>query len=255
MNNLAKITLTDDVMASRLYDGLQNSPAESVNKPEETVQQEPDEQNSVKKKKFTFKMKKPIFKVKNLGINPAKKHKMTPGALRKNTLVACCVLLIAAAVWLNFTFAETPAGQLVDGHGEDVEAQGKILGESAFVGSEGDVTEDYFSVAVINRQRVRDEAIDMLREVVDNVETNSAIRENAFNEMTRMAGETNSEINIENLVTAKGFEECVAVISGNTANIIVKSDGLLPEHIAQIQEIVYTQSGTAIENIKIIEKQ
>ncbi len=246
MNNLAKITLSDDALASRLYDGLQD---EVQN---ESAQQETEEQTEIpKKKKISFKLKKPIFKVKNLGL---KKPKFTKANMRKNTLVACCILLIGVAVWLNFSFSDIPAEEIFSS-GEDTQTQGKVLGESTFVGSKSDIEEDYFSVAVINRQRVRDEAIDMLREVVDNVETNSAIRENAFNEMTRMAGETNSEINIENLITAKGFEECVAVVSGDTANIVVKSDGLSPEQIAQIQEIVYTQSGTSIENIKIIEKQ
>lgn len=251
MNNLAKITLTDDVMASRLYDGLQE---EAAQRAQETQPEEPITAEKPKKKKFSFKLKKPSFKVKNLGIkNPKPKSRMSRAALRKNTLVACCVLLIAVAVWLNFSFADN-TDIAAGGTNTDTQAQGKILGESTFVSNQS-TEEDYFSIAVINRQRVRDEAIDMLREVVDNVETNSAIRENAFNEMTRMAGETNSEINIENLITAKGFEECVAVISGDTANIIVKSDGLLPEQLAQIQEIVYTQSGTSIENIKIIEKQ
>ncbi len=249
MNNLAKITLTDDVMASRLYDELQSDDAAEKNDEplfEGVTFAEP------KKKKFGFKLKKPNFKSKAPDAPKPAHRKFSKEALRKNTLVACCVLLIAVAVWLNFTFSGAPVEPT---GGTDVETQGKILGESAFVSSENDSAEDYFSVAVINRQRVRDEAIDMLREVVDSVETNSAIRENAFNEMTRMAGETNSEINIENLVTAKGFEDCVAVISGDTANVIVKSDGLSPEQIAQIQEIVYTQSGTAIENIKIIEKK
>lgn len=250
MNNLAKITLTDDVMASRLYDGLQNDASQDEQKSEPLFEGVTFEEP--KKKKFGFKFKKPNFKVAKSSRKPSSR-KISKETMRKNTLVACCVLLIAVAVWLNFTFSQTPAENLVTSGETNVETQGKILGESAFVGNESDA--DYFSVAVVNRQRVRDEAIDMLREVVDNVETNSAIRENAFNEMTRMAGETNSEINIENLVTAKGFEDCVAVISGDTANVIVKSDGLTPEQIAQIQEIVYTQSGTLIENIKIIEKQ
>ena len=241
MNNLAKITLADEVAESRLCDGLR----------QETPPQEAPNEQAPKKKKFSFKFKKPSFNVKNLGLKK-KGKKLSKAAVRKNALVACCVLLIGVAVWLNFSFAENDG--LSASADTAVQGEGKILGESTFVSSEAP-EEDYFSVAVINRQRVRDEAIDMLREVVDNVETNSAIRENAFNEMTRMAGETNSEINIENLITAKGFEECVAVINGDSANIIVKCDTLRPEQIAQIQEIVYTQSGTAIENIKIIEKQ
>lgn len=252
MNNLAKITIADDVRASELYDGLCEEKKQSDKKHEkipESFTLNENTQNKNKKYRFGFKI--PTHTPKTIH----KKKKLTPAAFRRNTLAACCVLLIAVAVWLNITFKEADNSAVYDAStAENLEMQGKILGESTFVSNEDDTSEDYFAVAVINRQRVRDEAIDMLREVVDNVETNSAIRENAFNEMTRMAEETNTEINIENLVTAKGFEDCVAVINGNTANIIVKTEGLAPEEVAQIQEIVYTQSGTEIENIKIIEK-
>ena len=254
MNNLAKITLEDDLRASQLYDGLcENNDGKEQEKteiPKDFTFKEEDSQPQKKKFRFGFSMPK-----KGKVISRKKKRKLTPAILRRNTLAACCVLLIAIAVWLNFTFSEQDNIAYDVSHTDNLETQGKILGESTFVSNENDQPqEDYFSVADINRQRVRDEAIDMLREVVDNVETNSAIRENAFNEMTRMAEETNTEINIENLVTAKGFEDCVAVINGNSANIIVKTEGLAPEEVAQIQEIVYTQAGTSIENIKIIEK-
>lgn len=252
MNNLAKITLADDVRASRLYDGLCKEAEEQKSTENETPKDFTLNETEIKKNKYRFGFKMPGHSRKPA---PKRKNRLTPAFFRRNSLAACCVLLVAVAVWLNITFKETETVDVYDESiTQEIEMQGKVLGESAFVSGEQDVEEDYFAVAVINRQRVRDEAIDMLREVVDNVETNSAIRENAFNEMTRMAEETNTEINIENLVTAKGFEDCVAVINGNTANIIVKAESLAPEQVAQIQEIVYTQSGTAIENIKIIEK-
>ena len=53
---------------------------------------------------------------------------------------------------------------------------------------------------------------------------------------------------------AKGFEECVAIISGDNASIIVKSDGLLPNEVAQITEIVYEQAGILPTNMNIVEK-
>ena len=61
-------------------------------------------------------------------------------------------------------------------------------------------------------------------------------------------------MNIETLVKAKGFEECVAVISGEDASIVVKSDGLNAAQISQINEIVYAQAGIEPVNIKIIER-
>ena len=63
-----------------------------------------------------------------------------------------------------------------------------------------------------------------------------------------------TEANIESLIVAKGFEECVAVINGDSASIVVKSEGLVAAQISQINEIVYDQAGIEPLNIKIIER-
>ena len=59
---------------------------------------------------------------------------------------------------------------------------------------------------------------------------------------------------IESLIKAKGFEECVAVINGDKANIIVKSEGLRPNQLSQILEIVYLQADILPANVTISEK-
>ena len=76
----------------------------------------------------------------------------------------------------------------------------------------------------------------------------------AIESVNRIADEIAAEANIETLVMAKGFEDCVAVISDGSASVVVKTDGLLPSEIAQIMEIVYEQAQITPENIKIIEK-
>ena len=69
-----------------------------------------------------------------------------------------------------------------------------------------------------------------------------------------MAAAKENEAKIETLIISKGFEQCVAVISGDKINIIVKSDGLLASDIATINEIVYSQTGIIPANTVIIEK-
>ena len=56
------------------------------------------------------------------------------------------------------------------------------------------------------------------------------------------------------LIQAKGFEECIAVISDGKATVIVQTDGLLASEVAQINDIVYNQSGILPTNLTIIEK-
>jgi hypothetical protein len=83
---------------------------------------------------------------------------------------------------------------------------------------------------------------------------NEAAKQQALLDIATMAKVIENESNIETLVKAKGFEECVAVINGEKASVIVKSEGLQPNHLSQILEIVYLQAGILPENVTIMEK-
>ena len=164
----------------------------------------------------------------------------------RNYVIAGCVALLAVAVVLNAT--------LPRGDGETVDNEStKILGNSPTEG-DTDEAENFFASAVINRQRVRDEAMAVLREVADSPDAMQDAKEDALESIERMVNEMNCEVNIETLVKAKGFEECVAVISEEKCSVIVKSEGLKDDQVAQILDIVITESDLSAENITIIEK-
>jgi len=96
--------------------------------------------------------------------------------------------------------------------------------------------------------------MEVLRTVVDSEEAIEAVKGQALSDITRIALDIEREANIETLITSKGFAQCVAVVNGDSANIIVQSNGLLPNEIAQINEIVYEQAGILPANVNIIEK-
>jgi len=115
-------------------------------------------------------------------------------------------------------------------------------------------SDDYFAVSVLSRQRARDESIDLLNNIVNSAEAMPDAKDKALQDIAVIAQEVEKEANIETLVKAKGFADCVAVVSGNNANVIVKTDGLMPNEVAQIKEIVYDQAGILPANTKIVEK-
>ena len=96
--------------------------------------------------------------------------------------------------------------------------------------------------------------MEVLQIIVDNEEALPELKEQAIADISQIARDIECEANVEALITAKGFEECVAVINNTNANIIVKSAGLMPNEVTQIKEIVYEASGVTPDNIKIIEK-
>ena len=164
---------------------------------------------------------------------------------KRNWIIIGSVLLIGIAVYLNFI--------LYGGQSEPV-ADNLDLSETPIAVENNQSEEDYFAMTQISRQRARDEAIDVLQTVVDSEDALAEAKDAALAEISAIALEIENEANIEMLVKSKGFEECVAVISGDAASIVVKTDTLLPNEVAQITEIVYDQAGILPTNLNIIQK-
>ncbi len=170
---------------------------------------------------------------------------------KRNIIIACAVLLIGAAVlmnWILFAGADKNSGY--DGYDQP---SGSISDNAGDQNNATDVNA-YFSATQVSRQRARDEALEVLQSVVENADSTEAMKNEALAEIAVIAAEIQKEANIESLITAKGFEACVAVINKDTASIVVKADDLQPAQIAQINAIVYEQAGIVPSGVTIIKK-
>lgn len=174
---------------------------------------------------------------------------------RKTIIVTASLTLIGVAVLLNFILIGnsddkgiTPAIDL--GNVSDVKADDGGSGET----DDSAGAEDAFSSMALSRRQARDEAMEVLQNVVDSDSAVEELKSDAAEDMRRIADEIALEANIESLIVSKGFEQCVAVLNGDSASVIVKSSGLLPSEISQISEIVYEQAGVLPTNLNIIEK-
>ena len=157
--------------------------------------------------------------------------------LKRNAVVGAIVLFVCVAVYLNWNYQQ----------GEDADA-GKTLGDAALVGGEtqdpllgdtstgdmsgtdqqtGDLQEgtgtaqtsnSYFAAARLNRQQARDSALALLQEASASESADQAAKDEANAAIQTMADYTVTEAQIENLVVAKGYTDCVAFIS-KTASV------------------------------------
>ena len=173
---------------------------------------------------------------------------------KRNFVIVGAVLVIAAAIIINFSVLSSNNKDGFD-YDQSVGINGNTTTTTAPVTTAPEPVKDsYFSSVQLSRQRTRDEAIEVLQSVVDNQSSTETAKNEALAEINKLAGVMETEANIETLIIAKGFEECVAVLSGGNASIVVKSDGLIPAEISQINEIVYQQAGILPVNITIIER-
>ena len=170
---------------------------------------------------------------------------------KRNWIIIGAVLLVAVAVYLNYIWFYDPMSSI--GYGDN-NMQDQYQDGQNRAGTGGTVSESYFTSAQLSREKARDEALDVLKTVVESEDALQATKDTALSDISRIALDMEQEANIETLVKAKGFAQCVAVKSGDQISVIVESEGLMPNQVAQIKEIVYKETGIKPAGVTIIEK-
>lgn len=183
---------------------------------------------------------------------------------KKQIILAGLTLVLGIAVYMNYVFAEVGEEIAADAEVKQA-AESKRLnyGDAAFVNSDSsdDIKEvsadvdssDYFAQARLSRMTSRDDAVQTLSAILGGgdltEEENAAYTMEAVN----LSQLSESESKIESLIKAQGFEDCVVYLDGETASIVVRSEGLAADQAAQIKDILLTEVTIPAENIRIFE--
>lgn len=172
---------------------------------------------------------------------------------KRRAVIGGVVVLVCAAVIVNGKYAEKVESGKVLGQSKLVSGSEKV--EEAENETEKGNTEkegsDYFASARLSRQQSRDSAIALLQEQSSKDGDTSA----AMASIETIADYTVSEAKIENMITAKGYADCVVFLSDDSASVVVaaKEDGLQVEDVAKITDIVKQETGLSASGIKILE--
>ncbi len=183
----------------------------------------------------------------------------------KTYVIAGCLALVVAAVTVSGIMASQNAADTLGNEsnktlGNAVLADGTVAdgdNDKENDNAETDTKEEdnFFVSATINREQTRDESMEVLNQLANNPDALPDTKEDALNAIAQLVEDMNAEANIETLIKAKGFKECVAIVSGANCTVVVKSGGLNAAETAMILEIVCEQTTAKPENVKIIQKQ
>ena len=114
--------------------------------------------------------------------------------------------------------------------------------------------EDYFLETKLQRDIMYSEILDTYQKMLSSSEIHENQKMIAVQEIQNINNIKNSIMISENLITNKGFEKVVVLENDGKINVIVKSDNLSKEEIAQIQNIILRQFKVDLENINISNK-
>ena len=173
---------------------------------------------------------------------------------KKRAVVGAVLLFVCAAVYMNWRYA----GSLED--------TSKVLGESTLVSGEktgennANVQQtakenDYFATARLSRKQARDNAIHMLQEAESDENAEESVLNEASRTLQVLASYTVAESQIESLVTAKGYADCVVFMGEDSVSVVVAAPetGLNTADVARIKDIVVNETDYTPEQIKIME--
>ena len=181
------------------------------------------------------------------------------GNWKRNAVLLTMAVLVCAAAALNWKYSAQEGVDAAE------EAGTKILGEAALVsggeGAEGAMDEtavytggDYFASARLTRQQARDNAISLLQEAAQQKGAGETAATEASEGIQVLASYTLTEAQIENLVTAKGYADCVAFMGEDSISIVVSTDTgeLTDTDVAKVVDIAATESGYPASAIKVM---
>ncbi len=200
---------------------------------------------------------------------------------RRQFTLLTLVAALGVAVYLNWEYAKTSpmlpdtettsggisvvanteeqaadANALTDPLMEPDQDQGsKNYGDAQLVSVGQKSGKQYFEEARLSRQKSRDEALDTLQKSLKKANLSEEEKAELTQRLSSVVNSITTESDIENLVKAKGFVDCVAFLNDGKVNVTVQtqSQGLGKEEVAQIRDAVLSKCDIPAQNITVVE--
>lgn len=178
------------------------------------------------------------------------------GKWKKNLIAGAILVTVCSGIYLNWVYS---GGQDTQ-NWEDTLNADQVLSDNLVVEDENDTQvdgtdtiTDYFAAVRLSRQEARDAAVSLLQEAMSyGDETTNAQTSAQLEQIIQMAL---SEAQIESLIIAKGYTDCVAYMTEEGISIAVAAPegGLQKADVALIADIVISQSEYTMAQIHVVE--
>lgn len=177
-------------------------------------------------------------------------------AWKRNAIIAGVLVLVCAGIYLNWLYSgSTPdLTQTLDAD--------KVLGESTLVMNQSSAEaqavnaqqtgDEYFAQMRLSRQTARDDAVTLLQETIAYAEGEDTGL--SGRQLEKIVSDALAESEIESLVIAKGYRDCVAYISEDGISLAVASpeSGLTESDVSLLADIVMSQTDYSLSDIRVV---
>lgn len=175
---------------------------------------------------------------------------------KKNLVAAAVLVTVCAGIYVNWLYTEEQSVASIDDTldaNKIMSSDTLVMSGSTILDAENTTVSDYFAAVRLSRQQARDSAVGLLQEAMAYSTDAQATQSNA--QLESIIQTALCEAQIESLILAKGYADCVAYISDSGISVAVAAPekGLKQNDVAVIADIVMSQSDFDIEMIHVVE--
>lgn len=178
---------------------------------------------------------------------------------RKQIIIAGLAVLLGAAVYVNYLYSASSRVETSESTETETAKYGEIRFVDAQISDGTDISvastesDEYFAQARLDKQKSRDESIEVLQSFYYGGDSTGEELAVIAEDVKAVSGYVETESKVENLLKAQGFTDALCYLTGSTANVIVKTEGLDTAQAAQIKSTLLGEIAIPAENITIVE--
>ena len=179
---------------------------------------------------------------------------------KRNAIILTMIVFVCAAIYLNWAYNKTDksvSSVPTAVTNANKSASNKTDGSGAglyYTKSNADVS-DYFAAVRLERKQARDTAMSTLNTAVETMSISQQARDNAVSKISDLTGTALRESEMESMIKAKGFSDCVVFLKEDAVLVTVAppKDGLNDSAVAQIADIIVQETEMTLNQIRIKE--
>lgn len=169
---------------------------------------------------------------------------------KKQIIMAALVAALGLAVFANWYYVGSGDKQDALTVGVHEDSQEAISAANAQPIVQDTDTQGYFETARLQKMNARDEAIEVLQNVIDSCDASSDAAKTAVQEMNTLNAGLLLETDLENMIKATVGGECICCVEENGIDVVISDDCLNDDAVLAISDIINASCGT-VENIRI----
>ena len=166
---------------------------------------------------------------------------------KRNIAIIVVLLFVCAAIYFNWSYNTQWGKADAEMAAAEDAATAAVKAEEEAAAASASASDDYFAKARLTRQQSRDEALSLLQSASTAEGASQATIDSAMSAISAMASNSMTETQIENLLLAKDFSECVTVA------VRAPADGLSTAQVATITDTIVKETDYTAPQIKVIE--